>query len=230
MRYLAIITWVLLFSYGGAGGSFVPNHATNEILIRYSLSSAKRLLADSAEIERLNQHFGLVSEVPVLPVNSSAGNAKASTAVVQKRWRLLRFATDLDVESAVRQYARLVEVDWAQPNYLRQFAAEPSDSLFDRQWNLGAIDWSKVEPVDPSHLVVAVIDSGLDYDHPDIASQVWTNEEELNGRPGVDDDGNGYTDDLIGWDFTHAPSFAGLGDYLDRDADPMDESGHGTFR
>ncbi len=62
---------------------------------------------------------------------------------------------------------------------------------------------------------MAVIDTGIDYTHPDLASNMWVNEGEIPNN-GLDDDGNGYVDDVFGWDF--------VGD----DNDPMDEHGHGT--
>ena len=63
--------------------------------------------------------------------------------------------------------------------------------------------------------VVAVVDSGLDYNHPELAGRLWTNTHEIPGN-GIDDDNNGFIDDVMGWDF------------YDDDNDPMDESGHGT--
>jgi subtilisin family serine protease len=69
-------------------------------------------------------------------------------------------------------------------------------------------------------VVVAVIDLGVDVDHPDLAASMWTNQVEATGTPGVDDDGNGYLDDVHGWDFKQD------------DADPSPGSGgfawHGT--
>jgi beta propeller repeat protein len=66
-------------------------------------------------------------------------------------------------------------------------------------------------------VVVAVVDTGLDFDHPDIAGNFWVNARETPGN-GVDDDGNGFVDDVRGWDFPN------------NDADPMDDNreGHGT--
>jgi subtilisin family serine protease len=52
-----------------------------------------------------------------------------------------------------------------------------------------------------SEVIVAVIDTGTYIDHPDLADHIWVNEAELYGEPGVDDDGNGYIDDIHGWDF-----------------------------
>ena len=228
MLYLAIITGVAAVWYGSAGALSAPTHAPNEILVRFSAPSAKISAAVHAEAERLNRLFGLVEEGPVLTVNSLPGNAKTVGESVLERWRLLRFSPGAAADSLALHYSMLAIVEHVQPNYLRRFASTPNDSLFRRQWNLSHIGWSEVEPVDASHLVVAVIDSGLDYLHPDIVDQVWANEGEISGAPGVDDDRNGYVDDFVGWDFTHAPGFAAQGDYLDRDGDPMDESGHGT--
>lgn len=50
-------------------------------------------------------------------------------------------------------------------------------------------------------VLVAIIDGGFQTDHPDLQKNVWVNEAELNGQPGVDDDGNGYVDDVYGWNF-----------------------------
>lgn len=63
---------------------------------------------------------------------------------------------------------------------------------------------------------IAVIDTGIDYRHPDLADNMWVNDAELNGQAGVDDDGNGYVDDIHGYDFAN------------NDGDPMDGHSHGT--
>ncbi len=65
------------------------------------------------------------------------------------------------------------------------------------------------------NIVVAVLDTGVDYNHEDLAANIWANPGEIPGN-GIDDDGNGYTDDIYGWDFAYD------------DSDPMDVHGHGT--
>jgi len=106
------------------------------------------------------------------------------------------------------------------------------DSLADQQWYLKKIDvfraWEIWEISD--EIIVGVIDTGIDYTHPDLQGSVWINDAEQNGMPGADDDGNGFVDDYQGWDFTDAPQFPDGGDFKDPDNDPMDEfsGGHGT--
>ncbi len=81
-------------------------------------------------------------------------------------------------------------------------ARVPDDPLFDKQWYLNAIGAPAAWDVGigTRQTVVAVIDSGVDPDHPDIAGNIWTNPGEI-AENGIDDDSNGYVDDVHGWDF-----------------------------
>jgi Subtilase family/FG-GAP-like repeat/Domain of unknown function DUF11 len=71
-------------------------------------------------------------------------------------------------------------------------------------------------------VIVAVVDTGIDYNHPDIASNVWINTKEIPGN-GIDDDHNGYIDDVRGWDFIGATY-----DDPQQSNNPIDGNGHGT--
>jgi subtilisin family serine protease len=95
----------------------------------------------------------------------------------------------------------------------------PNDPLIGRQWELASGASMRApqawDRVGGGQVTVAVIDSGIDLTHPDLAANLWTNQREIAGN-GIDDDGNGYVDDVHGYDFV-----AG-------DGDPTDELGHGT--
>ena len=84
-------------------------------------------------------------------------------------------------------------------------------------WNIERIRAPELwnEGIYGSGIVIALLDTGVDYDHPDLAGRIWTNPGEVPDN-GEDDDGNGYVDDVMGWDFA------------DDDADPADDLGHGT--
>lgn len=142
---------------------------------------------------------------------------------------------DAGVRSAITELEADPAVRYAEPNYLRQVTAVPNDPLFGQLWGLqntgqaingtgGVTDadidapeaWD-IERGDPA-TVIAVIDTGTDPSHPDLAPQLWENPGESGSLAsnGVDDDANGLVDDRRGWDF------------LDDDSDPHDEEGHGT--
>lgn len=94
-------------------------------------------------------------------------------------------------------------------------AAPFNDPLLPKQWHYqndgttsGAIVGSDINLYEAwkittgsPNVTVAIIDGGIDYKHRDLASNMWTNKAELNGLPGVDDDGNGYIDDIYGYNF-----------------------------
>lgn len=88
----------------------------------------------------------------------------------------------------------------AQP--LFAYAKTPDDAKYDEQWYLGAIDaetaWETT--TGSRKIVVAVLDTGVDVDHPDLEDNLWVNDDELADND-VDDDGNGFVDDVYGWDF-----------------------------
>jgi len=136
-----------------------------------------------------------------------------------------------DIYSVVDELKKDPDVDYAEPNYIYQTAFVPNDPSYELEWGFSAIgapaawDISKGDP----NVVIAVIDTGVDYRHPDLTDNIWHNPKEIPNN-GYDDDGNGYVDDVIGWDFVTVPSdwVAPGEDAWPPDNDPMDFLGHGT--
>ncbi|MDX8390617.1 MAG: S8 family serine peptidase [Mariprofundaceae bacterium] len=139
------------------------------------------------------------------------------------------------VVSAVRDLFSESWVQYVQPNYIYQAQAIPNDPKFQDYWALknsgqtvagtyavtnGTVGadmslskaWDSV--TDCSPIIVAVVDTGVDYSHPDLSGNIWNNLGEV--VDGVDSDANGFIDDIRGWDF------------VDDDNDPMDFAVHGT--
>ena len=157
------------------------------------------------------------------------------------------FASELSASDITRLLNADPAIEYIQANTvysINGFSADgPNDSLFAQQWGLHRIKapaaWS-VSSGNPA-IIIGVIDTGVDYLHPDLDGQIWLNAGEIGTDTqgndkrsnGIDDDGNGFIDDFRGWDFTDRAGFpfdSSGGDYLNWDNDPMDENtfSHGT--
>ena len=146
------------------------------------------------------------------------------------------------LEQALDRFAAAPEVEAADPIAIMPVdAVVPNDSLWVREWWHHQVSGHDIRTpyawdytTGDSGIVVGVIDTGVCPYHPDLAAQIWHNAAEVNGLPGVDDDGNGYVDDTWGWDFVSTISGSGTfgapgEDVTDEDNDPNDYAGHGTF-
>lgn len=134
------------------------------------------------------------------------------------------FADESDTESLRRrgfgQDGRRQSLSLAVPNdpyYSSKGSLFSGFPLLDDLWGLKLLDVERAwEFTRGSGITVAVIDTGVYLDHADLRNNIWVNLAETNGIAGFDDDGNGYVDDVNGWDF------------VDGDSDPSDLNGHGT--
>ncbi|WP_287722402.1 S8 family serine peptidase, partial [Microcystis sp. M158S2] len=146
-------------------------------------------------------------------------------------WKL---SGSLSVEKILAQYRSNPIFEYIEPDYIRTVgtitpqATFPNDPSFNQLWGLhntgqsgGTADadidapeaWD-IQTGNPN-LVIGVIDTGVDYNHQDLVGNIWTNPGEI-ANDGIDNDGNGYIDDIRGWDFAY------------NDNNPSDVYGHGT--
>jgi len=247
----AISIWVVFFIFGSALWAFEPDasmrtlepqrpaYVPGELLVKYrpSLSAAAALYYQT--------HWGV------------SGVRRFKTIGVQH----VRLPEDMTVEEALEVYRSDPDVEYAEPNYYCYATATfPNDPLFADLWGLNnggdndidapeAWDITKGSP----NVVVAVIDSGVDYNHPDLGANIWVNPDEAigdasgDGFPGIqglDDDGDGlvdedsqdrqpgdpgYTNDLKDDDDENGYNDDIRGwDFVDKDNNPIDSDDHGT--
>jgi uncharacterized repeat protein (TIGR01451 family) len=162
-----------------------------------------------------------------------AGTVKTSFKLVPSL-SVVKLPVNLTVVDALPKLRGKSGVLYVEPNYkIKLLSTFPNDTYFTQLWGMhntgqdGGTEGADIdapgawEIITNSDVIVAVIDTGVDYTHPDLSANMWVNQEELNGDPNIDDDGNGYIDDVYGYDFSgYTPD--------DQDADPIDEIYHGT--
>lgn len=166
--------------------------------------------------------------------------------------RMFTLTTDgRPVQEVVQELMAGEVLIFAEPNFTRKVSTIPTDPLVATQWYHDRIQtfggWETTRG--NSSVVVGILDTGLEYAHPEFAGQIYINAPEDingNGKPdywpntvisggvsgdfdGLDNDGNGVVDDVSGYDFTDQPRSPYGGDYLGPDGDPTDENGHGTL-
>lgn len=135
--------------------------------------------------------------------------------------RLYRVKIDpqLSMDKAIQMYLATGLVLTAERHGVRTLHQHiPNDTGFPQQWGLTAIKAPDGWEISrgSEDVIIAVIDTGVDYRHPDLQKNIWINPAEAGGKAGVDDDKNGYVDDIYGWDFA------------ENNNQPLDMDGHGT--
>ena len=195
-------------------------HTPGELIVRLRSEVSRK------EFEALSRKLGAVSVSPVFLPTTPAGQHPRLRCSY-----LVRFPVAWALEPLQRRYARHPAIEAVEMNRLNRLCAEipPNDPNYGEQWNLFLMNmpqaW-RIEQGNPE-VTVAVVDSGIDTRHPEFRSQLWQNVGEIPGN-GIDDDVNGYVDDINGWDFSDAPTLSGNGDWKVRDNEFEDEIGHGT--
>ncbi|WP_288763173.1 S8 family serine peptidase [uncultured Prevotella sp.] len=173
-------------------------------------------------------------------------NGKTVAAPAMNRIYLMHFDKTKvrNTEEAVAKLAKLADVEYAEPNRIvyalgntKSQAGQSKalmdaqdqanggknisydDPLFGQQWGLQTMKLPQLwqQPIiTQKRPIIAILDTGVDIDHPDLKANIWTNAKESEGAEDYDDDGNGFKDDLHGWDFVNQTGRIG------------DWNGHGT--
>jgi serine protease len=214
--------------------------ASNHRRLRVESLEDRRLLAamtTPALTFDAAQHRASSLIVQFRPGISSPGSLAAhlSTEKVNDEWSIapgmhrVDLDADADWAATLLAYQNDPNVLFAQPDHRVSLLLEPDDPDYSALYGLNnsgqtpfGVDDADIDAPEAwnvttgsSSTIVAVIDTGVDYNHPDLADNMWTNTEEIAGNR-VDDDGNGFVDDVHGYDFAN------------RDGNPMDDHFHGT--
>lgn len=198
------------------------------------------------EVDLLNIQHGMTDYRPLFPrgFNPSKGVPRGESPM--DRWHVLLFDETADLDKLALEYEALPEVAKVEFDYYAYIMRIPNDTQFPLMYQLQqANDRDMDAPeaweltVGSPDIVLADTDTGVLWSHEDLHRNIWVNPgEDLDGdgvvmdpddMNGIDDDGNGYIDDLIGWDFVSSGSAVWPGeDATVPDNDPNDFNGHGT--
>ena len=186
-----------------AGDQEKPRYKPGELLVKFKPGATERQIGDL--------HRSLGSQV--------IGN------INNLRLQRIKLREGLAEQEAMGLYRAAGIVEHVEKHVLRYPNLAANDPDVYQQWGLTMMKAQEAWDITRGNpeVVVAIIDTGVDYRHPDLKDNIWINRRELDGLPGVDDDGNGYIDDIRGWDFAGNDEADPVAD-----ADPLDVNGHGT--
>lgn len=183
--------------------------------------------------------------IPIIPRTTSKNSQIQSQNELESLYNF--YKADLSSEE-IEKYKNNPSVLSIVPNYKFKIEQPTDEDYSDEQWSLDFLNMNEIWPVATGDgILVGVVDTGIDFDHDDFENQLWINsEEDINNngkfdpwlsteeRDGVtgdldliDNDGNGYADDVIGYDFVDVTT-RNVGDDQVADPIPVDENRHGT--
>lgn len=132
-------------------------------------------------------------------------------------WERVILPQSVGADDAIVKLMAKGVVEKAERNYVITRFETPTDPMYSQLWGMQKVGaptaWNLSKG--SAEIIVAVTDTGVDYKHPELAANMWKNPGEIPGN-GIDDDKNGFVDDVYGYDFSN------------KDGDPFDDHGHGT--
>ena len=239
---------LFLVSCGSDKTASISSDPSNEIS---SVKVTAQSIIDRMEQGKYKEGELIVKFKSGITAASSAAVHKAAGASVVKRYAMvpnlerIKLPQGTSVKDAVMSYMANPDVEYAEPNYIaHKLSVIPNDTFFGNQWSLqnlgtyaGGTAGADISATDAwsvstgnHNVVVAVLDTGVDYTHPDLVGNIWTNSGETSCTDGIDNDHNLKIDDCKGWNFVTCIEFD------DEDCvtpgvennDPFDDDGHGT--
>ena len=206
----------------GVPGVVLKNRSNSEylpgiVIVKLMPQAMTSLSKSSFGVTSIDRVLSRVMGVSTAQLYPTA-TAKKTGEVDLSQLYAVHYSSPNDPFTISEELSQLPEVQYAEPWFISRISKEgaftPNDLLFGSQWGLSKINalgaWNTTEG--DSTVVIAIVDNGVAWTHPDLAANIWVNPGETGfdalGRDkrfnGIDDDGDGYVDDWHGWDFVGA--------------------------
>ncbi|MDX1699110.1 MAG: S8 family peptidase, partial [Melioribacteraceae bacterium] len=173
--------------------------------------------------DNISSKFGIIeSRRTFTQIDENSANSREINKIYT-----IKFSSPFNPLYIAKELANTENIEWVEPCYLYRTTYTPNDPIFNEanENNFVMLDLIRAQDAwdinrGSEDVVIAIIDTGVDWNHPDLEDNIWINLQEIPDN-GIDDDGNGFTDDIRGWDF------GGLDGTADNDPNE-DRADHGT--
>ncbi len=215
--YVFLFITPLLFSQPNIIHKNNKYYFGDRIIVKYKNNSNITL---NKITNKLTEKFGITV------INNTFKTQEHTTAQAKELAKIftLKYSRPYNPLYVIKKIKEVHDVEWAEPFYLYQPAIIPNDQKFldSTQTNLLQISAEKAWDITTGNdtIIIAIVDTGIDWDHPDLENNIWINKNEI-ANNGIDDDHNGFVDDIRGWDF------GGLNGTSDNNPNE-DKADHGT--
>ncbi len=191
-----------------AGEIQSPQYLPDRIIVKFAtgavagpLRASIQSFAMPGRVAEILTGFGATETEQIFPARPQFLQKRSSRIDLSSIYEI-RFAQAIDVKKMLSLLRQQAGVVYAEPVYLRRLSYDPNDPSRSSQPYLNTIKAREAWDVTrgDTSVVIAIVDTGVDWQHPDLAANIWRNYKEIPNN-GIDDDGNGYKDDIRGWDF-----------------------------
>ncbi len=227
-RYLLPLFFLLLIYSNNINAQFLKvlnyegrKYLSNQVVIKLKdnispLQKGKINLPNTLMSKFSNMNLEIINSKKVFENISIKENSSLNNIII------VEYTNNIDPLYLSSKLKSNPEIEWIEPKYIYETEFIPNDPDYStKQYNLQKINAANAWDIStgsPS-IIIGIVDTGIDWDHPDLLANIWTNPNEIVN--GIDDDGNGYVDDIRGWDFGGSDGTS--------DNNPMeDRADHGT--
>ena len=212
-----VVSSIIYDDYGGFEEIFYSN---NQLIVKFHNNPYSPHQSSRSAIDNLQPILNQLEwyEFKALFAENQLSNTSASMHL--NHIYSLSYQSDIGPFSLAKMLSVIDDVYYAEPRIFYTASVEPNDNLYDQMYHLEIIkaaDAWDVANLSPTEVTIAIIDTGVDMNHEDLIENAWKNEDEIAGN-GIDDDNNGFIDDVNGWNFK-----------LDNNNPSPIGSVHGTF-